>query len=133
MLHKYKEIVYGVLFGVGAVIMDTFIDSRMGGQDFWAALGGHRAMTLYRLLFIVYGLILGLLLWQKNSRERDFRHLAAACSRLHRECGKIAVLMHSRLQMLMTRDDLHLATGAEDLLKICCGSPTNSRVNCSPY
>jgi hypothetical protein len=72
---------------------------------------------VYRLLFIVYGLVLGWLLWQRNSRERDFRYLAEAFKRVRLECGKIAVLIHSNLQVLLTRDDLHLSHDAVELVQ----------------
>ena len=117
MLQKYKEIMYGVLFGTGAVIMDTLMDAWMDGHGFWTELIERRPMLLYRLLFILYGLVLGLLLWQRNSRERDFRNLAEAFRRLRLECGKIAVLMHANLQVLLTRDDLRMSHEAEELVR----------------
>jgi hypothetical protein len=117
MLHKYKEIVYGLAFGLGAVIMDTAMDAHIEGQSFGAELIGHASMLLYRTLFLVFGLILGWLLWQKNKRERDFRHLAETLKRLQQECGRNAVLMHAKLQVLLTREDLHLSREAQELIR----------------
>lgn len=116
MLQKYKEVTYGVLFGVGAVIIDTLMDAHMDAENFSAALFGHRAMLLYRLLFIVYGLVFGFLLWQRNRGERDFRYLAEAFKRIRLECGRIGVLIHSKMQVL-TRDDFHLPHEAEALVR----------------
>jgi hypothetical protein len=117
MLQKYKEITYGVLFGVGAVIIDALMDAHMDAEDFSTALVGHRAMLLYRLLFIAYGLIFGFLLWQRSRRERDFRHLAEAFKRIRLECGRIALLIHANMQLLLTRDDFHLPHEAEGLVR----------------
>jgi len=38
-------------------------------------------MLFYRVVFLLFGLVLGWLLWQKNKRERDFRRLAEALKR----------------------------------------------------
>ena len=117
MLEKYKEITYGVLFGVGAIIIDTLMDAHMDAEDFWTALVGHRAMLLYRLLFIAYGLIFGFLLWQRNRRERDFRYVVEAFKRIRLECGRISLLIHANMQLLLTRDDFHLPHEAEHLVR----------------
>src|SRR5581483_9068928 len=106
-----------ILFGVGAIIIDTLMDAHMDAEDFSTALFGHRAMLLYRLLFIAYGLIFGFLLWQRNRRERDFRYLAEAFKRIRLECGRIALLIHANMQLLLTRDDFHLPHEAENLVR----------------
>jgi hypothetical protein len=72
MLQKYKEIFYGGLFGFGAAVLDTFMDARMEGLSFGDELVQHRAMLFYRTLFILFGLALGWLLWQKNKRSASF-------------------------------------------------------------
>ena len=76
MPHKYKEISYGGLFGFGAAVLDTFMDARMEGLSFREELVQHGPMLSYRTLFILFGLALGWLLWQKNKREREFRDLS---------------------------------------------------------
>lgn len=81
MLQKYKEIFYGIVFGLGAAIIDTVMDGRMEGHSFWDELVQHRPMLFYRAVFLLFGLVLGWLLWQKNKRERDFRRLAEALKR----------------------------------------------------
>jgi hypothetical protein len=117
MLQKYKEITYGVAFGMGAAIMDTALDAHMEDQRFWSELVGRPTMLLYRCLFLVFGLILGWLLWQKNKRERDFRHLTETLKRFHEEYRKNAVLMHVKLQVILTKKDLHLSREAEELIQ----------------
>jgi hypothetical protein len=117
MLHKYKEIAYGAAFGMGAVIMDTAMDAHIEGQSFWAELVGRPTMLLYRTLFLVFGLILGWLLWQKNKRERDFRNLSETLKRFHEQYGRNALLMHTKLQVILTKQDLHLSPEAEELIQ----------------
>jgi hypothetical protein len=77
------------------------MDAHIEGQSFWAELVGRPTMLLYRALFLVFGLILGWLLWQKNKRERDFRHLRETLKRFHEEYGRNAVLMHTKLQVIL--------------------------------
>jgi hypothetical protein len=117
MLQKYKEIFYGVAFGVGAAFMDTAMDAHMQGHSAWVELIQHPPMLFYRSLFVFFGLALGWLLWQKNKRERDFRHLTRTLEHFHRECGKNVLLLHTKLQVLLTRNDLRLSPEAEELVQ----------------
>jgi hypothetical protein len=117
MLQKYKEIFYGSLFGFGAGVIDTAMDARMEGLSFRDELVQHPAMLLYRALFILFGLALGWLLWQKNKREREFRDLSEILKQFRQEYGGPALLMHTKLQVLLTRQDLHLSHEAEELVK----------------
>ena len=60
---------------MGAGIIDSVMDARAEGLSLWDELIQHPGMLLYRTLFVLMGLVLGWLLWQKNKRERDFRDL----------------------------------------------------------
>ena len=117
MLQKYKEIFYGGLFGFGAAVLDTFMDAWMEGLSFRDELAQHGSMLFYRTLFILFGLALGWLLWQKNKREREFRDLSETLKRFRQEYDGPALLMHSKLQVLLTRKDLHLPVEAEELVR----------------
>lgn len=117
MLNKYKEIFYGILFGLGAGVIDSFMDAHMEGLTFWDELIQHPAMLLYRTLFVLFGLAVGCLLWQKNKREREFRDLAEVLKRFRQECGGLVLLMHVKLQVLLTRGDLNLSSEAEGLIR----------------
>ena len=118
MLQKYKEVFYGVLFGLGAGIIDTVMHARMENTSFWAEmLQPQPAMIFYRVLFILFGVGLGWLLWQKNKRERDFRHLTEALEKFHRDLCGPALLMHTRLQVLLTKQDFHLSHEAEEAVR----------------
>ncbi len=117
MLQKYKEIFYGGLFGFGAAVIDTAMDARMEGLSFRDELVQHPPMLLYRALFILFGVALGWLLWQKNKREREFRDLSEILKQFRQEYGGPAILMHTKLQLLLTREDLHLSDEAEELIQ----------------
>ena len=117
MLQKYKEIFYGGLFGFGAGILDTVMDARMEGLSFGDEMVQHRPMLFYRTLFVFFGLALGWLLWQKNKHEREFRDLSEILERFRQEHGGPAVLMHAKLQILLTREDLHLSDEAAELVQ----------------
>lgn len=118
MFQKYKEIVYGLLFGVGAAVIDTVMHAQMRDRSFWAeSMRPQPAMIFYRVLFLVFGLALGWLLWQKNKRERDFRHLAETVEKFHRDLCAPVLLMHTKLQVLLTREDLHLSHEAEEVVR----------------
>jgi hypothetical protein len=117
MLEKYKEIFYGGLFGFGAAVLDTLMDAQMEGLSFGDELVQHRPMLFYRSLFILFGLALGWLLWQKNKREREFRNLSEILKRFHQEYGGPAILMHAKLQVLLTREDLRLSDEAAEIVQ----------------
>lgn len=118
MFKKYKEIVYGLLFGVGAAVIDTVMHAQMTYRSFWAeSVNPQPAMIFYRVLFLFFGLALGWLLWQKNKRERDFRQLTETLERFHRELCAPALLMHTRLQVLLTKPDFQLSREAEEAVR----------------
>ena len=118
MLQRYREIFYGLLLGLGAWIIDVVMHSQTEGGGFWAELIRLEGATLfYRLLFVAFGFALGWSLWQKSKRERDFRQLAEILNRFHREIGEPAFLIHAKLEVLLTREDFHLAPGAEEIIR----------------
>jgi H+/Cl- antiporter ClcA len=117
MLDEYKEIFFGFIFGLGAAILDTAIDAREGHHSLAAELGGHPGMLLYRLLFILFGFLVGWLMWQRNKRERDYRHLTESLNRFHEQCASQIVLLHAKLQILLTREELQLQPAAEELVR----------------
>jgi len=117
MLQKYKEIFYGGIFGFGVSVIDTVLDARMEGLSFLDEMVQHRSMMIYRTVFIMFGLLLGWLLWQNNKRERDFRDLSEILRRFRQEYEGPALLMHTKLQTLLTRKDLHLPAEAEELVR----------------
>lgn len=118
MLQRYKEVLYGLLFGLGAGVIDAVMHARMENGSFWTELvQPQSAMIFYRSLFLVFGLALGWLLWQKNKRERDFRALSETLAGFHRAIAGPALLMHTRLQLLLTKEDLHLPREAEEFIR----------------
>ena len=104
MLSNYKEIFYGIAFGLGAAALDTAIDASTAERGFFAEIGAHPAMILYRGLFVLYGFLLGWLLWTNNKRERELRQLIENVRRFHQEYEAQAVVLHTNLQLLLTKN-----------------------------
>lgn len=118
MFDKYKEIFYGLLFGVGAGAIDTVMHAQMAERNFWEeVVRPQPAMIFYRVLFLLFGLALGWSLWQKNKRERDFRQLTEGLEKFHRELCAPALLMHTRLQVLLTKQDVNLSCEVEEAIR----------------
>ncbi|HVO78877.1 MAG TPA: hypothetical protein VMT39_02565 [Candidatus Bathyarchaeia archaeon] len=117
MFQRYKEIFFGLAFGIGAVFLDTGMDAMADGNSLIDEVGEHPRMLLYRAVFIVLGLALGWLLWQRNRRERQFRDVTEALRKLRQECGNEGLMLRSTLQTLLTRDDLQLSDGATQLVR----------------
>ena len=118
MFQKYKEIFFGVLFGLAAAVIDSVLDARVEGLSLADELTLHRAMLLYRTFFVLLGLIFGWLLWQRNKRERDFRDLTEMLTRFRQAYGGAALVMHTKLQVLLTRQDLQLSKETEGLIRM---------------
>jgi len=117
MLQEYKEIFFGLAFGIAAVIIDTAMDATAAGNSYFAELTTHPAMMLYRAVFILLGLVLGWLLWQRHRTEREFRRLIEAVRRIQQQCGTEGLLLRSTLQTLLTRSDLGLSDEAQRLVQ----------------
>jgi len=115
MLQNYKEIFVGLLFGLGAGAIDSQMHARMEKTSFWMQLiRPQPAMFFYRLLFLLFGLALGWLLWQKNGSERDFRTLRAVVERFQHTVAGPVVLMHAELQLLlMKKEEFRLSPQTE--------------------
>ena len=113
MLRKYKEIFYGLLFGLGAWVIDAGMHARMEDRSFWTELVQPQvAMIFYRALFIILGLAVGWALWQKNRREREFRNLAKLLNRFHGEMVQPAFLIHADAEVLLVGQEMHLPPSA---------------------
>jgi hypothetical protein len=113
MFKKYKEIFYGLLFGLGAWAIDAGMHARMENVSFWTALFQPQAgMIFYRVLVIFFGLALGWSLWQKNKREREFRQLAETLVRFHLEIVQPAFLIHADAEVLLAGEEMHLSPAA---------------------
>jgi|SRR5215469_4023254 len=112
----YKEIVYGAVFGFVALLLDTVMDARSDGQGFLAEVVLRPGMMLYRLLFLFFGIVFGWLLWRNNQREREVRALLENLRRFHQEYEAEAVVLHTSLQVLLTKN-LNLSPEAESLVR----------------
>jgi len=116
MLNSYKEIVYCVMFGCAAALLDTVLDARSEHQSVLAEIGGHPAMMLYRMLFVLLGWLIGWLLWKNNERERKFLRLMEQLRRFHHEYEAQAIVLHTNLQLLLTKD-LQLSPQDQSLVR----------------
>ena len=118
MLRRYKEVFYGLLFGLGASVIDVFMHASMEQQGFWMELiRPQPVMVAYRVFFIIFGLALGWLLWRKNRVERDFRSLAETVERFQTGIRQPAYLIHAKLQLVLMREDLQLPAEAEEMVR----------------
>lgn len=116
-LTTYKEIVFGVLFGVGASLIDVAMHVSMGHGEWFAELTHPSPiMAVYRVLFLLLGTGLGVLLWQRNRKERDFRQLSASLEGLRRDIAAPSILVHTNLQLLLTGYEGQLPPEASRLL-----------------
>src|SRR5271166_984780 len=87
MFQKYKEILFGLAFGIGAVVLDTGMDALADGNSVTDEVAEHPGMLLYRAVFIAFGLALGWLLWKRNRREREYRQMAEMLREIQQQCG----------------------------------------------
>ena len=75
-MSKYREILYGGLFGLGAAMIDVVMHATMQGRGLAVeVLHPSPWMAFYRLLYIAFGLVVGWLQWRSNYKERKFRLL----------------------------------------------------------
>lgn len=106
MILRYKEVFYGILFGLGAVVIDTVMHSRMLNRTLWEELTtANPEMVFYRVLFLVFGSTAGWLMWHSNQRERDFRALATRFSQFRSRLAPLVTMTYSRLQVALTHAD----------------------------
>ena len=117
MFQKYREIFYGGVIGLGAAGLDTFTDGVSQGNSFADEIAEHPSMMLYRAIFLLFGLAIGWLVWRNRRRERDFQRVFANAERLQQACSKQSLLINTKIQVLLTRDDFHLTPEAQELLR----------------
>ena len=99
---KYKEVIFGALFGVGASLIDAAMHVSMKNGDFLSELiHPTPVMAAYRILFLASGVGLGVLLWMRNRSERDFRQLSGSFDAFRRDVTAPAMLLHADLQVLL--------------------------------
>jgi hypothetical protein len=115
VLRRHREIIYGLLFGFGAAVIDTFIDSKMQNTSFGDVSLG---MTLYRLCFVIFGFVLGWLLWRRNESERGFRLLQDRFQAFQNEIGAPVTVIHAQTQLLLGGPGLQLAPEVQSGIRI---------------
>ena len=117
-IKRYREILYGLVFGIGACVIDIVMHAGMTERSAIEELiRPDPAMIVYRLLFLAFGAAAGTLLWQKNKHEREARDLSQQMEQLRRKIAGPAILIHANAQLLLTREGSIAAEGAEALLR----------------
>jgi hypothetical protein len=114
----YRELLFGVVFGVGACAIDVVMHARMSGRSLleeliWPSPG----MVFYRVLFLAFGVGIGLLLWQKSKREREARHLADLVRKLRHDIAAPATVIHTNVQLLLIQRASTASADTETLLR----------------
>jgi|SRR6516162_8976529 hypothetical protein len=114
MLRRYKEIFYGLIFGLGAACIDTLVDASTQHRAFWDfGLG----MLLYRAVFVLFGLLLGWLLWRNNQNERESRSLIETVQKIQVNIGPPSVIIHAQTQFLLTKSGVALSPEIEGIVR----------------
>jgi len=117
-IRDYREILYGLAFGLSAWLIDAVMHAWTENRSFWDELIQPGIATVaYRALFVAFGLALGWSLWQKSRRERDFRRLTALLGDFQREISGPAFLLHSKLQLLLIKEDLQCSAQTQELIR----------------
>jgi hypothetical protein len=103
VLRKFREILYGALFGLGAVTIDIVMHAKMHGQGLIEEIMHPEPwMAFYRGLYFAFGVILGWALWRSNKKERRFRVLLKQfCDIIDLSDGHATVIYASAQVLLM--------------------------------
>jgi hypothetical protein len=125
-VRNYKEIAFGILFGLGASLIDISMHSSMENKP-WIDEFIHPSllMLVYRLMFLLLGITLGVLLWQRNRVERDSRRYAALLGDLRRDLAGPSMIVHTNLQLMLTRHHTELPPPVRQIVEL---SYENSKV-----
>ena len=115
---RHREVLVGLVFGLGASLIDVVMHARMSARSVLEEIfQPDFPMIFYRVLFLVFGLAIGVLLWQKNKRERDFRRLAVFIQKLRHEVAGPSVIIHTQVQLMLTREQVITSAHLQDPLR----------------
>jgi hypothetical protein len=104
-----------LMFGVGAALLDMLIDAVVQDRPYWDV---PIVMVFYRFLFVFFGLLLGWLLWRKNTREREFRSLQDEVQELRHRIGAPTTVIHTQAQqLLLGRDAAQLSPQVQSVVR----------------
>lgn len=115
---RYREVMFGIIFGIGACMIDVVMHARMMEKSLleeliWPA----PEMLFYRALFMLFGVGIGVLLWQKSKREREARQLTEVLHKLRHDISAPATIIHANVQLLLTQQGSSASTDAESVLR----------------
>jgi signal transduction histidine kinase len=109
MLKRYKEIIYGVLLGAGAWVVDAAMHAQL-------ALDAHHSRSFlqellrpgatefaFRAVFLFIATAFGWALWRSNWRERELRAIETAILDFQRRLDVPTMRIVSHIRMLQGR------------------------------
>src|SRR2546425_13272737 len=77
MISRYREVVFGVVIGLVAGVIEVIMYAREQGRTVVEEfMDPEIEMFYYRLLLLAFVFALVLILWKKNQHERETRHVA---------------------------------------------------------
>lgn len=109
MLKRYKEIIYGILLGVGAWIIDAAmhaqlaVDAHHSGSFAQELLQPGATVFVFRAVFLFIATAFGWALWRSNWRERELRAIEDAIVAFHRRLDTPTMRIVSHIRMLQGR------------------------------
>lgn len=115
---SYREILYGIVFGIGACLIDVVMHVEMAGRSFAEELfRPSLEMLFYRALFLLLGILVGVVLWQKNRREREARRFSDLLDKLRHDLAAPLVMIHSNAELLLMREDKSASHDVDGLVR----------------
>lgn len=113
VLRKFREILYGVLFGLGAALIDVAMHARMYGRGAMETIiHPSPEMAFYRILYLIFGVVLGWVFWRSSQKELRFRCLLERFASLTKDFDRHAVIVYANAQMLIMRESAQLSQDA---------------------
>lgn len=102
-MKHYKEIWFGLFFGLGAVGIDLLMhsrDSHGAGADL-----GDMGTIVFRSFFVIFGLAIGWLMWRNAQRERQFRALEDRHNRYQAIITPAVTILYAKTQILLSQSN----------------------------
>ncbi len=109
MLKRYKEIIYGLLLGAGAWVVDAAMHAQLAadvhssGSFAQELLRPGATELMFRAVFLFIATAFGWSLWRSNWRERELRAIEGAIVAFHRRLDSPAMRIVSHIRMLQGR------------------------------
>lgn len=109
MFNRYKEIIYGVLLGVSAWVVDAAMHAQLAAETHASGSFAQELLRpgatelMFRTVFLCIATAFGWALWRSNWRERELRAIESAIVAFHRRLDAPAMRIVSHTRMLQGR------------------------------